>query len=1004
MTKSNLVLRQEPRDTSDSKLHPNQDLVVLCKKCRRLRADRASVDDATTFNFAPVSSRAEILDGKHLKWSCTNCGAMVKLLIRKPISADLASDVDLRSISNSLSRSKSRKLKRKLSRVHKNLLATLGMTPELPTLEELENDDQRSEESRSGVTNSSGSLATPSRAMNGEINMLEHDLTEGNEFHDTNGHYVVVEQRSGADDATIPIHRSKSTTSESAPVNPPQSNGASETDNLGSAEPSTSKLFTTKESCSNVTGQPLTPSRSTSETSRDLNTPSPSPSSQFSNDVPMGSAMYKRDAVALYLPLATPDHPNLNSASKKSPSGGSLTKHGSRKKKRSGSWYNVLSPSYKQKNEDFHKFFKTLPDTERLLVDHTCALVKDILIQGRLYVSQNFVCFHSKILKIQTVIQVGFKDITTLTKEKTVKVIPNAIQLQTVSRGKLTFTSFTARDRAYQQIHKLWTNALQDKPMTPQELWRNIRDQYGHYLGCSSDDDYVKPDKHFNYSMEGESVDGKNESYHRGKTKKKNSQQRTGRASNSDITKVSQQNGRIPFDHERLASIIDHSTGDEKSSFSGSMDDRELFDDDDSLPNENGQICEEECEDAGPADHPIPCFKRTYLQKTFNVSVELLFDTIYGANCPFWKNHLSKEATDITVGQWKCDNSQYEGHQVRVLEYILMLSNPLGPKTSKVTETQVWYKESTAGWSYGVDCIAQMHGVPYCDYFTTIMRYCMRKITKDSCELRVSADIKFNKTPWGLVKNFIEKNAYSGIDENFTKLGPELEEYFELQKRHQLRQSSASEPAICTFPRQRLSVASSGDKKRATSEEILQHQINPATAANQHLANGDVRTGAAGNGVVIAAPSTSPLAVPSRDHNNNNGHVTKLSANDHLTRRWRTGAVVFIFSLLIFSNYSLYQRLNSLEEVHASKSSLQFADVGQTKQQNSVYDMVDPKLLSSTERLKLLERRLTSLETAVADHVTAEGERWRHLADNWRELDKKIDVILSKLDETEITT
>lgn len=36
--------------------------------------------------------------------------------------------------------------------------------------------------------------------------------------------------------------------------------------------------------------------------------------------------------------------------------------------------------------------------------------------------------------------------------------------------------------------------------MTPQELWGSIRDQYGSYLGCSSDDDYVKPEK-FNYSL-----------------------------------------------------------------------------------------------------------------------------------------------------------------------------------------------------------------------------------------------------------------------------------------------------------------------------------------------------------------------------------------------------------------------------------------------------------------------------------------------------------------------
>lgn len=68
-------------------------------------------------------------------------------------------------------------------------------------------------------------------------------------------------------------------------------------------------------------------------------------------------------------------------------------------------------------------------------------------------------------------IQIAFKDITQLTKEKTVKVIPNAIQIQSTTRGKLTFTSFTARDRAFQQVQKLWQNALQDKVSCIFDWW-----------------------------------------------------------------------------------------------------------------------------------------------------------------------------------------------------------------------------------------------------------------------------------------------------------------------------------------------------------------------------------------------------------------------------------------------------------------------------------------------------------------------------------------------------
>ncbi|XP_022415910.1 GRAM domain-containing protein 2B-like isoform X1 [Delphinapterus leucas] len=75
---------------------------------------------------------------------------------------------------------------------------------------------------------------------------------------------------------------------------------------------------------------------------------------------------------------------------------------GGKNSKKSQSWYNVLSPTYKQRNEDFRKLFKQLPDTERLIVDYSCALQRDILLQGRLYLSENWICFYSNIFRWET--------------------------------------------------------------------------------------------------------------------------------------------------------------------------------------------------------------------------------------------------------------------------------------------------------------------------------------------------------------------------------------------------------------------------------------------------------------------------------------------------------------------------------------------------------------------------------------------------------------------------
>ncbi|XP_026544502.1 GRAM domain-containing protein 1B-like, partial [Notechis scutatus] len=158
----------------------------------------------------------------------------------------------------------------------------------------------------------------------------------------------------------------------------------------------------------------------------------------------------------------------------------------------------VLSPTYKQRNEDFRKLFKQLPETERLIVDYSCALQRDILLQGRLYLSENWICFYSNIFRWETLLTVRLKDICTMTKEKTARLIPNAIQVCTDTE-KHFFTSFGARDRTYMMMFRLWQNALLEKPLCPKELWHFVHQCYGNELGLTSDDeDYVPPDEDFN--------------------------------------------------------------------------------------------------------------------------------------------------------------------------------------------------------------------------------------------------------------------------------------------------------------------------------------------------------------------------------------------------------------------------------------------------------------------------------------------------------------------------
>ncbi|MCO5565407.1 hypothetical protein L7F22_019080 [Adiantum nelumboides] len=77
------------------------------------------------------------------------------------------------------------------------------------------------------------------------------------------------------------------------------------------------------------------------------------------------------------------------------------------------------------------------------------------LFQGRLYVSENHVCFYANIFGWVTNIALPFSEIVSVEKRMTAYVIPNAIQIATL-HSKNTFASFLSRDTTYDLIVQIW--------------------------------------------------------------------------------------------------------------------------------------------------------------------------------------------------------------------------------------------------------------------------------------------------------------------------------------------------------------------------------------------------------------------------------------------------------------------------------------------------------------------------------------------------------------------
>ncbi|KAI0413615.1 hypothetical protein F5X98DRAFT_281608 [Xylaria grammica] len=109
----------------------------------------------------------------------------------------------------------------------------------------------------------------------------------------------------------------------------------------------------------------------------------------------------------------------------------------------------------KKRNRDFHVLFKSVPDDDYLIEDYSCALQREILAHGRLYVSEGHLCFSSNILGWVTTLVMSFDEIVSVEKRSTALVFKNGLMISTL-HAKHVFASFTSRDSTYDLIVNIW--------------------------------------------------------------------------------------------------------------------------------------------------------------------------------------------------------------------------------------------------------------------------------------------------------------------------------------------------------------------------------------------------------------------------------------------------------------------------------------------------------------------------------------------------------------------
>ncbi|CAD5118930.1 DgyrCDS7605 [Dimorphilus gyrociliatus] len=380
----------------------------------------------------------------------------------------------------------------------------------------------------------------------------------------------------------------------------------------------------------------------------------------------------------------------------------------------------VLAPNYKSRSEDFKKIFKNIPGDERLLVDYSCALQKDILVHGRLYITQNWICFYANIFRWETMLTIRCDNIKAITKEKTARVIPNAVQILTENE-KYFFTSFASRDKAFLMLFRVWQNALMDQPMDSQELWQMVHHSYGEELGLtSSDDDYVAPPVDEDEQSSSLTV------HYKSKALDDDGLDNVKISKEPSSSLITPNSSYSPLEDDGSPTIDQTMTAlnDDPSDF-------EMF-------TEN--LCESH-------EHP----GKLYLDEVFSIDVDQMFQLLFTDSEFYLEFIRARKTSDLKLTPWP-DESDENGGKCRTITYTLSLNYHIGPKSTLSIEKQTMQSDTRPGNCYIIDTEVSNPSVPHGDSFYVFSRYCILKVSEKRSRLKVHSEVRYLKNAWGLVK------------------------------------------------------------------------------------------------------------------------------------------------------------------------------------------------------------------------------------------------------------
>lgn len=393
-----------------------------------------------------------------------------------------------------------------------------------------------------------------------------------------------------------------------------------------------------------------------------------------------------------------------------------------------------------RRTAEFHQLFRSLDLTDRLLDDFSCALSREILLQGRIYISENNVCFSSNLLGWVTSLIIPQEEIIRIEKKTTAGLFPNGISIETAS-GKHNFASFISRDATFDFMKAVWQGTT------------------GRKMEIIEEKPIEKPDYLLDnngiVSVENECLDspGKLESY---------------------ILSIDGDEER----HGDNEYASDHSDSEDTS------DDAVLL----KKTNSNKSIKRKKIDtvdlkvlkfkpdskyiNMGPEFHP-PTKVKDYAKENnetelcnevINAPLGVVFDLLFGSsNTTFHKSFLeSHNASEISDYDKFHPKKDEPSKLERKINYRRALGYSIGPKS---TRCEVEETIENLNFAENVVLVSSTvtPDVPLGNSFSVKTRYCLSWGANNSTILKISYNIKWTGSSW--IKSVIEKQTLAGQQE-----------------------------------------------------------------------------------------------------------------------------------------------------------------------------------------------------------------------------------------------